>query len=210
MLLILARHGNTFNKDEKPYRVGKRNDLPLVQSGLDQAQVLANTLLEKKIKPAAIYCSPLQRTRMFSEIISKTLNLTTEPIMDERLNELDYGLWSGLTDEEIKLKFGSDFEGWEKLGRWPKNSKWPETEQNIIQQIKSFSKDLIKKYKPEDVIVAVSSNGKLRYFLKLIDKEFEKHLNNGGVKVKTGSTCLIACTEEKIELIAWNVKPEEL
>jgi len=38
MLLILARHGNTFEQGEKTYRVGNAQDLPLVEKGLDQAQ----------------------------------------------------------------------------------------------------------------------------------------------------------------------------
>jgi probable phosphoglycerate mutase len=210
MLLILARHGNTFNLDEKPYRVGKRNDLALVQSGINQAHAFANSLLEKKIIPAAIYCSPLQRTKKFSEIITQTLNLQLKHSVDERLNELDYGAWAGLTDEEVKTKFGTDLENWEKCGIWPKNSQWPETEHGVIQQVKTFAKDLTQVYKPEDVIVAVSSSGKLRYFLKLINKEFEYHIKTTGVKVKTGNACVIAFTEGKFELIAWNVKPEEL
>lgn len=210
MLLILARHGNTFNKDEKPYRVGKRNDLPLVQSGLEQAQIFAKSLLNKSIRPCAVYCSPLQRTIKFAEIVVDTLNLNVKPLIDERLNELDYGAWAGLDDETVKSKFGVDLDNWEKSGKWPEHSKWPETEKQIINQIRLFAKDLTQKYTPEDVVLAVSSNGILRYFLKLIDKEFEKHLKAGGVKVKTGHACIIALVDGKFELIAWNIKPEEL
>ncbi len=210
MLLILARHGNTFNPDEKPYRVGKRNDLALVQKGLDQAHAFANSLLDKNIIPAAIYSSPLQRAKKFSEIIAETLSLSKKPIIDERLNELDYGGWAGLTDEEVKKKFDSELENWEKRGIWPKNSNWPETESLIIQQVKSFAKDLTQEYKPEDVVIAISSSGKLRYFLKLINNEFEKHLKNGNIKIGTGNACAISFAEGKFELVAWNVKPEEL
>lgn len=210
MLLILARHGNTFNKGEKTYRVGNSNDLPLVENGVAQAQTFAKVLLEKNIKPAAVYCGPLQRTRKFAEIIVSGLDLHEQPIVDERLNELNYGVWAGLDDEAIREKVGLDFDGWEKYGKWPQNSKWPEVENEVVQQVRSFAKHLVEKYNPEDVVLAVSSSGKLRYFLKLIKNEFEDRIKSGNIKVGTGNACVIAYDRSKFELIAWNINVEEL
>ncbi|MFH1254705.1 MAG: histidine phosphatase family protein [bacterium] len=210
MLLILARHGNTFNKGEKIYRVGNANDLPLVEKGLEQAQTFAKVLLEKNIKPVAVYCGPLQRTRKFAEIIVSGLDLHESPIVDERLNELNYGVWAGLDDEAIREKVGADFDGWEKHGRWPQNSKWPETEKEVVHQVRSFAKSLAEKYNPEDVVIVVSSSGKLRYFLKLIENEFEDRIKSGNIKVGTGNACIVAYDRSKFELVAWNINVVEL
>lgn len=210
MLLILVRHGNTFKAGEKTYRVGCRNDLPLVQLGLEQAELFATALLEKNVMPSAIYCGPLQRTREFAQIVAQRLNLASHPIVDDRLNELDYGLWSGLSDEEIKAKFGNELEAWEKSGKWPKTSSWPESEKDVVQDVKSFAKHMLLQHKPDDVVVVVSSNGKLRYFLKLIENEFESRIKSGQVKVGTGKACVIACDGDRVELVAWNVNPSEL
>ena len=38
--LIIARHGNTFDKGDIPTRVGARTDLPLVEKGRAQAKAL--------------------------------------------------------------------------------------------------------------------------------------------------------------------------
>jgi broad specificity phosphatase PhoE len=210
MLLILARHGNTFNGDEKVYRVGNVQDLPLVEKGLEQAQCFVTALLEKNIKPAAVYCGPLQRTRKFAEIIVAQLDLLNSSIVDSRLDELSYGAWAGLGDDEIKNKFGMELDLWEKHGRWPRDSKWPETEKGVVQQVRAFAKELAEKYNPEDVVIAVSSNGKIRYFLKLVENEFEDRLKSGNIKVGTGNVCVIAFDGGKFELVAWNINPAEL
>jgi len=210
MLLILARHGNTFNKGEKTHRVGSANDLPLVEKGLEQAQAFAAAMVEKHINPVAVYCGPLQRTRKFAQIIVDRLGLSQSPIVDERLNELNYGAWAGLDDEAVRAKFGAEFDDWEKYGKWPKNSKWPETEQEVDQQVSSFAQSLIKTYKTQDVVIAVSSNGKLRYFLKLIEHEFGNRLKSGSIKVGTGNACVIAYDGSKFKLVAWNINAAEL
>lgn len=210
MLLILARHGNTFNKGEKTYRVGSANDLPLVEKGLEQAYAFADALIKKNIKPVAVYCGPLQRTRKFAQIIVDNLELLQAPIVDERLNELDYGAWAGLEDESVRAKFGAELDDWEKYGKWPQNSKWLETEKEIDQQVRSFVQSLADKHNQQDTVIAVSSNGKLRYFLKLIENEFESRLKSGSVKVGTGNACVIRFNASKPELVAWNIKVAEL
>lgn len=210
MLLILVRHGNTFNAGEKTYRVGKRNDLPLVSAGLEQAAVFAAALREKNINPSAIYCGPLQRTKIFAQIITQRLNLGYQPVIDDRLNELDYGLWAGLSDEEVRTKLGNELEAWEKNGKWPKNSAWPESEKDVVQDVKLFTRDVLLQHKSDDIVVVVSSNGKLRYFLKLVENEFESRIKSGHVKVGTGNTCVIACEGDRFELVVWNINPSEL
>ena len=44
MLLLLARHGNTFNKGDKIVWVGARTDLPLTAKGREQALALGQAL----------------------------------------------------------------------------------------------------------------------------------------------------------------------
>ena len=39
--LLIARHGNTFQPDETPKRLGLQ-DIPLVESGLAQGRALVN------------------------------------------------------------------------------------------------------------------------------------------------------------------------
>ena len=39
-MFIVVRHGNTFEADEQPRRIGARTDLPLTAKGVEQARAL--------------------------------------------------------------------------------------------------------------------------------------------------------------------------
>lgn len=208
MRLILARHGNTFGPSDKVVWAGTTNDLPLVESGLKQAQKAADYFLEHKIVPKAIYCSPLQRTRRFAEIIIERLNLNYKPIVDSRLSEIDYGQWTGLSDEEIIQRFGADeFKRWGEQSEWPYNSSWGGTEYDTIKDVYAFADDLESTYSTKDTVVAVTSNGRLRYFLMLIEGEFEKRRQEKRLKVKTGNLCEISLNNGFCALNFWDKDP---
>lgn len=210
MIIILARHGNTFKPGDRIYRVGRGNDLALTAEGISQAEAFAAALTSKKITPSAIYCSPLQRTKQFAETIINKMDLDITFEIDECLNELDYGDWAGLTDPEIIAKFGTELKAWNEQSIWPKNSAWPENEAVITDNIKSFAQELSKKHDFTDIVIIVSSNGILRYFLKLIENSFENQLKQGGLSVKTGNACKLVFDQGKFKLEAWNIKPVEL
>ena len=53
MKLYLIRHGNTFAPGDKVTWVGSQNDLPLVESGIQQAQTLSSALQKQNIIPKA-------------------------------------------------------------------------------------------------------------------------------------------------------------
>jgi probable phosphoglycerate mutase len=71
--LIIARHGNTFNPEDTPTRVGARTDLPLVTSGQEQARKLGAWLKAQNILPETVYSSQLSRTKQTAEIAIKEL-----------------------------------------------------------------------------------------------------------------------------------------
>lgn len=206
MKLILARHGNTFKPGEPVVCVGSRNDLPLVASGIAQAENLAKTL---KIMPRAIYCSPLQRTQHYAKIIIERNGWALEPIIDDRLNEIDYGDWSGLTHDQIRSRFGETLEAWEKRSEWPLNAHWGNSEEKHIEQIHAFCNDLLKHYHQEDTLLLISSNGCLRYFLTLIPGEFKRHLDAHTFKMATGNISQFHYSHAQWQLDYWNQTPYE-
>ncbi|MFU8797207.1 MAG: histidine phosphatase family protein [Gammaproteobacteria bacterium] len=214
MRLILSRHGNTFNPGEPAVCVGAKNDLPLVDKGREQAQQLAGYLKKSQIIPAAIYCSPLQRTIEYGKIVSDTIQRgaahisSLRPTIEPCLNELDYGDWTGLTSQEIIVRFGQgEFEHWEKNSVWPTTGNWGSSEKTITQEIQSFVTDLTKKYSLDDTLLIISSNGRLRYFLKLIPGEFERHTQDGTFKVATGNICGMTSKNNYWSLDFWDIIP---
>ncbi len=211
MQIILSRHGNTFSAGETAVWVGARQDLPLVDSGIRQAKVLANVIQKTGLILKAIYCGPLTRTRHYASIVTEELHSSLIPIIDYRLNEIDYGNWSGLSNTEIQEKGGSnELAAWENLSQWPQTAGWSSSSTAISNEVKAFADDLVKKYDPSDTILVITSNGRLRYFLKLIPQAFEQAILNKAFKVATGNLCLFIYDDTRWQIKFWNKKPEQL
>ena len=211
MKVILSRHGNTFSANDPVVWVGATENLPLVDSGILQAKNLAQTLQEADIFPKAVYCGPLKRTRDYAAIILEQLHFSLKPIIDDRLNEIDYGNWAGLSNTQIQeIDEGDELSAWENLSVWPKIAGWSGSPAQMAKEVKEFSKDLIAQYDPTDTILVITSNGRLRYFLKLIPGLFEQHVQDKSFKVATGNICLLTCENRRWQMKFWNKKPEYL
>jgi len=206
--LILARHGNTFEPNETPYWVGLKNDIPLTSKGKEQAERLAEHLISNKLVPDAVYCGALKRTREYAQIICKVTGLKTGPTIDERLNELDYGNWSGLDTKKTIELFGEDLvKAWEDHASWPPKDKgnWGGSQKETIAKVESFMEHIRTAHKDAKNIVAVTSNGVLKHFWLVLDREQRKVSQNG--KVKTGAFCQILIGKGSASIQNWNTAP---
>jgi alpha-ribazole phosphatase len=96
--LIIVRHGHT--EATANGRFCGRLDVPLSASGLQQARDVARWL--KGVQLAAIYTSPLKRTRDTAEVIAGWRKLPVTPLDD--LTEIDFGDFDGLTFEEARQR----------------------------------------------------------------------------------------------------------
>ncbi len=206
--LILARHGDTFNPGDRVVFVGASNDLPLTEKGRAQAAALGECLARLKLQDCPILCGPLQRTRIFAQIAAAHLTPTPLITVDFRLNELDYGLWAGLTNQEIKDRYGEDeLTGWDTQSIWPQNAGWPESEAVVTSEVLSLVQEI--RATGATSAVVVSSNGRLRYFLKSIPGAFEQYALAGEAKVRTGNICMLEFTKDKGRVCGWNISPKE-
>ncbi len=97
--LILIRHPETDWNKQKRY-MGSA-DIPLNNKGKKQARIISGYFKNKNI--SVIYSSKLKRALETAELIAKPHNLKVK--QDERLNEIDFGEWEGLTFEQIKKKY---------------------------------------------------------------------------------------------------------
>jgi broad specificity phosphatase PhoE len=105
-LFYLVRHGETEWNAEN--RLCGQSDIPLSEAGRRQAKRLAGRL--KSILFERLYSSPLRRAIETANLISEVIGL--EPIVDERLIELDYGEWEGKTLAEIVKNDPKTFRAW--------------------------------------------------------------------------------------------------
>jgi len=92
LTLLLTRHGQAAAGD---VMLGGQLDVPLLPSGREEAEALARRLSGVRID--RIVSSPMLRALETAQTIA-----TGRPVeVDERLRELDYGRWEGLTYDEI-------------------------------------------------------------------------------------------------------------
>ena len=209
MKLLLARHGNTFTSEMTPVFVGSANDLPLVEEGERQAQRFAEFCKLQVLPISAVYCGPLKRTRRFADIVCSQLGLSCSSIVDERLNELDYGGWSGKTNEQVATEFGdAALKNWNDHAVWPTASNWGASEESVVSAVKQYINDLCTRHDDDDVVLSVSSNGRLRYFLKLMPELFDEMAAAKKLKVAPGNACLLTLTKDgSCTFDFWNESP---
>ncbi|QQR68301.1 MAG: histidine phosphatase family protein [Alphaproteobacteria bacterium] len=206
--LILFRHGNTFDAGQEPTRLGCRNDLPMTPSGEVQAQAGAQALVALAQRPQALYAPHLKRTWRFAQILGEALNLAPQP--DDRLIELDYGAWSGLTDPQIAQRFGADhLEGWNKRGLWPLQDGWGESEDIVAARTRAFA-EYVATLPGDGPVIGVSSAGTLRFFLRLVPGAFQNAIEQSLLKVKTGHAAHLRWQNGGWALLGWNIPPDRL
>ena len=213
MKLVLCRHGNTFGPDDIPVWTGSSNDLPLVEKGLEQAKHAGQWLKKQGLKPSYVYASHLIRVKKFADIIHDVFGMDDIAKHDERLNEIDYGAWTGITDAAVVEKFGQDaLDNWRNHSQFPPEGQWGETKEEVVGRVASFIDDMVDNATDDDVILVVSSNGILRYCLKALDKDqYEKQQKQGELGVKTGRLCVfdIDLKARQSHMVCWNKNPAD-
>ena len=103
-MIYIIRHGQTELNNKKALQ--GRSDHPLNDTGIRQAQEAAAML--QGITFDAVYSSPLIRAVQTAKILAPD----AEPIIDERLIEMDYGPYEGMDLQNLApevITFFSDF-----------------------------------------------------------------------------------------------------
>lgn len=120
--LYLIRHGETENAEEKRYKGSI--DVPLSEKGRKQIERLANYMVQDSLNSplppfskggmggllSAVYCSDLSRALKSAEIIAEPHGL--KPVVMQELRERNFGIWEGMSFDEIKKKYPEEFKAW--------------------------------------------------------------------------------------------------
>lgn len=155
--LILIRHGETLWNIERRFQGQK--DSPLSGQGIVQADLVAQALSKRKIN--AIYSSDLSRAWLTAERIGKPHNL--EPHSDQRLREIHFGIWEGLTRQEVLTRYGDLYEARFKDYL---NVRVPEGElpQELLARFHGFLDEKISQHQNQTIII-VSHGAALRLII---------------------------------------------
>lgn len=108
---------------------GRAKGLHLADKGKEQAEAVATRVAAKPGKVAAIYASPLERTRETAAPIAAALGLSVT--VDKGLLECDFGEWTGR-----KLPQLSKLPEWRTVQRYPSGFRFPGGESFTEMQVR--------------------------------------------------------------------------
>ncbi len=205
LTLIIARHGNTFDADDTPRRVGKNTDIPLVEEGRNQAKRIAGYLKEQQLKPAHIYTSTLKRTEEMATIINSENDWNVHSMPLVFLDEIDYGDDENKTEEEVIARIGQD-----ALDAWDKNATPPEgwniSPETIKQDWQNFA-DYLSDNQSENIVMCITSNGIARFAPHIL-KDANAFYAEHHIKMKTGALSIFEYdAEQGWSCKSWNERP---
>ena len=167
MNIYLIRHGRQCSKLCNV-------DVKLSPEGREQADLLGQRLKTYDIE--AVYSSDLIRARETADIINKHLNKPR--VIDERWQEANFGGMTGLTNEEMREKYG-DF--LEKRATMTEDIPYPDGGENcrmVFERSFEALKDLTKE-NYENVCV-VTHGGVIRALLTgIVGADYAKWLTYG-------------------------------
>jgi probable phosphoglycerate mutase len=203
-VLIIARHGNTFEDDELPRRVGARTDIPLTEKGREQARMIGKWLKESENIPDVVFYSYLRRTRETAALALEECGKTVPMRMDVIFNEIDYGPDENKTEAETIARIGaSAIKDWDGKAIVP--SGWIADPAAIAANWISFGVGIKTEF-PTGKILVVTSNGIAR-FAPHMTGDFENFRARNNIKLATGALCVLRHDGMKWDIEAWNIRP---
>ncbi len=208
MLLILARHGNTFGPGDTPVWVGAQEDLDLVDKGLEQSRAIGRALGKAGVIPDRVISGPLKRTRIGAQLATEHCGFSGEIEIDERLKEIDYGVWGGKSDAEIIETWGeAAIDDWRERSTPPAGAGWSPTPDQLAANARAVLDAVTRDRQADTVVLILTSNGILRYFHTLLAGSSAPPEES---KVKTGHMGAARITAEGLQLLAWNTAPDQM
>lgn len=167
MNIYLIRHGR---QNSRLCNV----DVELAKEGREQADLLGKRLEKYDIE--AVYSSQLIRAKETADIINSHLNKPR--FIDERWQEADFGGMTGLSNEEMKEKYGDYLENRAKM---IEDMPYPDGGENcrmVFERSFEALKDLIKE--PYKNVCVVTHGGVLRALITgIIGADYKNWLTIG-------------------------------
>jgi alpha-ribazole phosphatase/probable phosphoglycerate mutase len=107
--LYLIRHGETEDRELNRYK--GHIDVPLSENGIRQMEQLSKYIVQNCSNSLnAIYTSDLSRALKSAEIIAKPHSI--KPVVVKDLRERNFGLWEGMSFDEIRQRYPDEFKAW--------------------------------------------------------------------------------------------------
>lgn len=191
MKILLVRHGETDWNVQK--KIQGKTDIPLNEAGINQAQELAEKLAVWKRQIIGIYTSRLKRAAKTAEIIAKRLG--KEYKETDGLEEIDLGLWEGLSWEQAAERFPEEYKIWHDNRRYtrsPEGESYQELLERFLPALQKIVRD--KQGEDGDVVIVTHSADIMTFMSCLNDTPFYEMVK----RYKTANAAVIEIEAENI------------
>jgi len=158
-------------------------DIPLSEEGKKSAKEVAKKLAGFEIDK--VYTSPLVRNKETAFLILENLGKADTPIIvDQALNERNYGKIQGLNKDEVKVKYGEEqVRLWRRS--WDQAPPEGESLKDVYERVVPFYQEYIEKdLKEGKNVLIVASHNSLRALIKHIEKISNQEIIN--LEIGTG------------------------
>jgi len=158
--IFFVRHGETILTPERKFSGSGEPNPPLTVEGLAQAAAVAPEVA--KLSPEVLIASPLQRTTQTAQAISALIDVPI--IFDEAWFECAFGAWDGMSIDEVKEKYPSEYEAWVSSSAYapPQGESYDALGWRVDEAIDN----LVAKY-PHQRVVVVTHNGVIKQAIRL-------------------------------------------
>jgi broad specificity phosphatase PhoE len=144
--IYIVRHGQTEWNVE--HRLQGHQDSPLTELGVQQAEWLGESIQNERID--VIYTSSSPRASRTAEIIRGARQI--EIIENDRLKELNLGIWEGKRQEEVKQLYPEQFQYfWEDPEKFAVEGS--ETFQEVAKRAVEQLLELIRLYRNKSMLI---------------------------------------------------------
>jgi broad specificity phosphatase PhoE len=156
--LILVRHGHV--QGISPERFRGRAELPLTELGRREAELTAQRIVASW-RLAAIYISPMSRAVDTGAAIAKPFGLSASAMPG--LNDIDYGEWQGLTNDEVRARWPEELDTWHRHPDWAALPHG-ETLQQVLARVVAALREVVRHH-PDETVVLVAHDSVNRVLL---------------------------------------------
>ena len=181
MEILLIRHGQS--NGNKTNLVQGTMDQGLSDLGQEQAKKLAEYFNKNDIN--AIYASNLGRAIQTAEPSAQKLSLEIKT--DSDLQEAAFGIWEGLTYDDVKEKYPNEYSEWHK--NYYARPPWFESFELHQKRIRKSIENILKNHSIADKVAVFTHGGSIKtqigYFLKLTGEDLAQFT------IKNGSLTLL-------------------
>jgi broad specificity phosphatase PhoE len=166
--LFLIRHGNTVDEETKKVYKG-RIDIPLSAKGIERMKRAAVFMSDYALD--AVFTSTLSRSVQSGKIVAFQQGM--DVIKDHAFDEVSFGVWEGLSFDEIRRQYPREHELWMND---PSTFPPPEGESFESGQMRSMAgiEMILEDYRDRSVAI-VAHAGILRIMLfSLLDMKLSR------------------------------------